>query len=80
MDARVDLARLGALLGYLAFSVAWLVVLPLCLWQHGDHLAAALPWACNALCLPALVVWALRQRAAPAPAPAPALLPRGHAA
>lgn len=80
MTRPVDLARLAVLLGYLAFSAAWLVLLPVVLWQHGDHALAALPWACNALCLPALLIWAVRQRQTPMAAPAPALAPRGSAA
>lgn len=80
MARSVDLTRAASLLGYLAFSAAWLVMLPYLLWQHGDHALAALPWACNALCLPALLVWAVRQRDVPSVAPAPALAPSGSAA
>lgn len=80
MARPVDLARVAALLGYLAFSAAWLAVLPSMLWLHGDHALAALPWICNVLCLPTVLFWAVRKRAVPSIAPAPALAPSGSAA
>ena len=53
---RLDPLKLAALAAYAALTAAWLAALPLWLWSHGRHHAAALPWLVNAAVL-LLLAW-----------------------